>query len=807
MEKKAIDISRRGFLTLLGAGGAGVAAGGISGCSETGIADFLQMAEPETKAPKGPEKSVTSVCGQCDGGCSIRVRTVGDRAVSLTGNPLYPLNRNGVCPRGLASLQGLYNPDRLESPLTRVGARGEGKWKPISWNEAIQTVAQRLTEIRERGEPQGLVFLSGETRGVMDNFISRFCAAYGTPNDIRKLPPGRVGQALARYYTQGTYGPIAYDFDNTNYILSFGAPLFDQYVSPVRMLRMYGHLRQEREGAKAKIIQVEPRLSTTAMRADEWVPINPGTDAALALGIAYVLIREGLYDKTFVDMHTFGFDDWKDEDGRAHPGFKTLVLKEFNVDKVAQATGIPVTRILEIAHEFASRKPAIALGELTYTNAVYSLAAVHALNALVGSIDVPGGVVFPAEVPLKSLVAVEQDEVARRGLAQPRLDGAQTQNFPLAQSVVPSLVQAMASGKPYAPSALLLYYSNPAFSLPQPRHVVEALQKVPFIASFSPYIDESTSYADIVLPDHHYLERWQDVPAPAAGPQRLFGLRQPVVPPRHDTMHSGDALIKIAQAMGGTVAKAFPWADFPAALRESVSGIYESRRGSIVEEFSGDKSWAAVLEERGWWSPTYKSFDEFWAQLKDKGGWWDPVYYFGDHKRIFNNPSGRFEFYSLTLRQKLKGPEDIACLPHFEPPKFNGSDGEYPFVLNVVRLMPQAGARDANLPFLQEILGPHVYMRWESWVEMNPLTARSLGVGDGDLVWVESTAGKIKVPVRFYAGAMPNVVNMPANMGHTAYGRWAKDIGANPMDVVVQEVDRLAGENVLHATRVKVSKA
>jgi anaerobic selenocysteine-containing dehydrogenase len=104
VEKKAIDISRRGFLTLLGAGGAGVAAGGISGCSETGIADFLQLAEPETKAPKGPEKSVTSVCGQCDGGCSIRVRTVGDRAVSLTGNPLYPLNRNGVCPRGLASL-------------------------------------------------------------------------------------------------------------------------------------------------------------------------------------------------------------------------------------------------------------------------------------------------------------------------------------------------------------------------------------------------------------------------------------------------------------------------------------------------------------------------------------------------------------------------------------------------------------------------------------------------------------------------------------------------------------------------------
>ncbi len=807
MEKKAIDISRRGFLTLLGAGGAGVAAGGISGCSETGIANFLQMAEPERNASKGPEKVVTSVCGQCEGGCSIHVRTVGDRAVSLTGNPLYPLNGKGLCPRGLASLQGLYNPDRIQSPLKRVGERGEGKWKPIGWNEAIHTVAQRLAEIRERGEPQGLVFLSGEIRGVMDDFISRFCASYGTPNDIRKLPPGRVGQELARYYTQGTYGPIAYDFDKTDYILSFGTPLFDQYVSPVRMLRMYGHLRQEREGPKAKIIQVEPRLSTTAMRADEWVPINPGTDAALALGIAYVLIREGLYDKGFVDTHTFGFDDWNDNEGRQHSGFKTLVLKDFNLDRVSQLTGIPVTRILQIAHEFAGRKPAIALGELNYTNAAYSLAAVHALNALVGSIDVPGGVVFPLEVPLKSLAAVEQDEVARRGLAQPRLDGAQTANFPLAHNVVPSLVQAMASGKPYAASALLLYYSNPAFSLPQPRQVVEALRKVPFIASFSPYIDESTAYADIVLPDHHFLERWQDVPAPAVAPYRVLGLRQPVVAPQYDTMHSGDALIKIAQAMGGAPAKAFPWADFPAAMRESVSGVYESRRGSIVEEFTGDKSWTAVLEERGWWSPTYKSFDDFWAQLKDKGGWWDPIYYFGDRQRIFSNPSGKFEFYSLTLRQKLGGPEDVACLPHFEPPKFNGADKDYPFILNVVRLMPQAGSRDANLPFLQEIIGPHVSMRWESWVEMNPLTARSLGVGDGDLVWVESSVGKIKAPVRFYAGAMPSVVNMPANMGHTAYGRWAREIGVNPMDVVVGEVDRQTGENAIDATRVRISKA
>ena len=156
------------------------------------------------------------------------------------------------------------------------------------------------------------------------------------------------------------------------------------FVSPVRMLRVYGYLRQERPGPKAKIIQIESRFSATAAKADEWVPINPGTEGALALGIAYILIREGLYDRPFVDSRTFGFEDWKDSDGKTHVGFKKLVLQEYNVDAVARVTGVPVATVLRIAKEFATHRPAIAVGQMASTNALYSLMAVHALNALVG---------------------------------------------------------------------------------------------------------------------------------------------------------------------------------------------------------------------------------------------------------------------------------------------------------------------------------------------------------------------------------------------------------------------------------------
>ncbi len=802
--KKSIDLSRRQFLTLVGTGGAAVAALGATGCGDRSLANFLEFTEPELRVPNGPEKWITSVCGQCEGGCSIRVRLVGERAVNLTGNSIYPVNRNGLCPKGLASLQGLYNPDRVRGPLQRVGNRGQNKWKQISWDEGIRLVAHRLGEIRGRG-PQNLVFLSGQVRGLMDAFIARFCRAFGTPNDVRKIPPWLDAQSMVRYCMQGTYGPVAYDFEKTNYILSFGAPLLEDYVSPAGMLRTFAYLRQERPGAKARVIQVEPRLSVTAARANEWVPINPGTEGALALGIAYVLIRENLYDKRFVEEHTFGFDDWQDAQGEPRIGFKTLVLRHFNADAVAQITGVPVDTILRIAHEFANTQPAIALGESTHTNAIYSLMAVHALNALVGTIDAPGGVVFPEPPPFKELPEPALDDVARDGLHKPRLDAVSRADLPLARDLVPQLVQALADGKPYKADALFLYYCNPVFSSPEPDRVRRALQNVPFIVSFSPYIDETTAYADVVLPDHTYLERWQDVVAAPLGPYTLVGLRQPAVAPVHDTMNTGDVLIRLAKAVGGSFGEAFAWPDLSAALRHVMTGIFEAKRGAIVDNAA--TSWTALLEERGWWYPTYTTFEEFWAQLQDKGGWWDPMYYFGSWSRVFEGPSGKFEFYSLILRNRLPNGGDVSCLPHFEPPRFNGAEQKFPLNLNIFRLMAVDGARNADQPFLQEILGQNVNVGWDSWMEINPETARRLGIGNDDLVRVSSPAGDLKCKARLYPGATPGVISIPANLGHTAYGRWAKGIGTNPMNLVVLELDRLAGVTALQATRVNVRKA
>ncbi|RMF87313.1 MAG: hypothetical protein D6736_13075, partial [Nitrospinota bacterium] len=407
-------------------------------------------------------------------------------------------------------------------------------------------------------------------------------------------------------------------------------------------------------------------------------------------------------------------------------------------------------------------------------------------------------------------------------------------SFPLARNIPQLIPENLLQGKPYPIDTLFLYYTNPLFSLPPIEKTAQALAKIPFIVSFSPFLDESSAQADLILPDHTYLERWQDDPMLPVAKYSLFGLGKPVVKPLYDTRATGDTLITIAQQMGGGIKEAFPWENFLDVIHYSAQGLFEARRGNIVETFT-EEPWIALLARRGVWNPSYRTFDEMWEQLLEKGGWWDPAYIFGEWDRIFQTPSGKFEFFSQHLQQRLEewirtgkdpsaplSPEereallatlgleakgDLLYLPHFEPPQAGEEEKEYPFYLNTYKLMTQGLGRSANQPFLQEIIGPHVQVKWDSWVEINPETAHELGIADGDLVWVESPLGKILVQAKLYPGTMPEVVNIPFGQGHTAYGRWATDRGANPNRLIASTLEPLAGFPTWFGTRVKIYKA
>ncbi len=769
---------------------------------------MLRALSPEEQeaAQTGEEVWKSTVCQQCQAGCGLLVRIVDGRAVKIEGNPLHPINNGKICPKAQAGLQVLYDPDRIKGPMRRVGERGEGRWEQISWDEAIGEVVSRLTELRDRGQPHTVVFLTGRVLGQMEGLIARFCEVYGTPNHLTHNSICAAATEVAHWLSQGQRTFFGYDLENTNYLLSFGVSMLEAWRPTVRNAKAYGFMRRGELRSRLRMTQVDTRFSITAAKADEWVPIRPGTDGALALGIAYVIINEELYDKNFVARHTFGFEDWTDEEGVQHVGFKTLVLRDYVPSQVEAITGVPVETITRIAREFATTRPAVAIGDRgisMWSNGIFNQMAVHALNALVGSIDSSGGVMTQRETPFLPWPALAPDPVAEEGRAQPRVDYAGTRRYLLAHDVYQQLPESIANYEPYPVNALFLYYTNPLFSSPEVRRFYEAFEKVPFIVSFSPFLDDSSAYADLILPDHSYLERLQDVAPPPGLGYPVVGLGQPVVAPLFDTRQTGDVLLDIVHALGEPVARSFPWRSFAEMVQYRISGLWRSELGDI----------------------TATEFEFFWEEFARRSVWSDPSYRFGDWRRVLATPSERFEFYSQTLRDELaevaagdleslldelgiQARGDEVYLPHYESPRSVGDPQEYPFFLNTYKLMAHAEGRGANLPHLQEMLGLHVNRKWQSWLEINPGVARALGIANDDWVWVESPIGeKVRVRAVLYPGARPDVVCMPFELGHRAYGRWAEGWGINPNWLIANETVRLTGTSSPFATRVKVYKA
>jgi anaerobic selenocysteine-containing dehydrogenase len=606
-----------------------------------------------------------------------------------------------------------------------------------------------------------------------------------------------------------------------NYIISFDADLLQSFWSPVQVMNAFGFTRRGK-GIRGKIVQVESRYSVTAAKADEWIPVKPGTEGVLALGMAHFIIKEGLYDKNFVGKHTFGFEDRKGPFGAEHQGYKNLVLQNFSPIVVSEITGIPVESILRAAKEFATQGPSLAIGT---RGDIYQQMAIHSLNALVGNIDKPGGILTVKNPPDLDLPAPESDDAARRGLQMISIAGGNGK-FPLTDSTLSRFPERVVQGKPYDVSALFFYNCNPLFSHRHIEGFSQAMGKIPFIISFSPYMDETTLNADLVMPDHTPLEKWQSNFAYTFQGFPVVGIGKPVVAPRYNTRDTGDVIIGIAKAMGNPLARAFPWKDSQEALSAVMRKIYDMNKGDLfVPEL--EEGLLRELVRRGWRAPGYQNYEEFWAGVQEKGGWWDPAYSYEEWEMVFRTPSRKFEFYSQNLKNHLEkhgtsannlqalkdsGIEakgDQLFLPHWEPKANASPDSEkdYPFRLKIFQPLVFAGSLHANDPFLQDISGFYAKEKWNSWVEISPQAAEKLGIKNGDWVWLESPSAKLKFRAKLTLGSMPGVVNIPMGFGHRALGRWAKGIGENAGRLLTHYTEPFTGEPLLNKTRVKVYKA
>ncbi len=760
-----MKIDRRSFLSFAIGGAAGTALSPLPFKLTDDVSIWTQN-WPWTPVPAdGAVSYVNSTCTLCPGKCGISVRKIDDRAVKIEGRKGHPVNDGKICLLGLAGLQLLYGPTRIQKPLKRVGLRGQGKWKSISWSEAIALVTDKLGKLRLSNQSHTVGCLLGSDRGTVPHLFARFMTAYGSPNFFR-TPSIKDSYELSLYLMQGTQALAGFAFENTNFVLSFGCGLIEGWGSPVNLIATKS--KWQKNGTK--VVQIEPRLSNTAAQADKWIPINPGTEAALALGFAHVIIKESLYRKGFVNNHAFGFFDWTDDKGTSHKGFQRLVLDNYSPGKVEKITGIDKTTIASLARGFARASKPLAVcgrGQGDTPGSLSEFAAVNALNALVGNLNKPGGFWAIPEPDYINWPELEMDRTAATGMQKERLDSAGSKKYPFTRSLLNQLTEAIISGDKYPLQALFVSDANPVYTLPDTQKTKKAFDKIPFVVSFSAHMDETAAIADLILPNHTYLERYEDVPAPAGFNQPIIGFTRPVVSPQHQTRHVGDVIIQIAKSLGGSVDRAFPWDNYETCLKATLK----------------DK-WEALME------------NSFWSASNFKPASWD---------QAFETHSAKFEFYVTALNNGSH--KDIQALPYYNPVKPEGDQASYPLLLIPYDTLRIANDFIGNPPFVTKTVADTVLKGQDLLVEINPATAKAYGLSEGRSAQLRTPKGTVKVKVHLYDGIMPGIVAMPKGLGHTAYDQYLSGKGINFNEVIGPIQDPVSGLDTAWGIRAALRKA
>lgn len=713
-------INRRDFLKLVGVGGMGAGAGLLLGESTKNPAANLipYLIPPEDVIP-GLAYWYASLCAQCNAGCGVIVRVMEGRAKKIEGNPLHPINRGRLCARGQAGIQTLYNPDRIRTPLKRKGERGEGEFYEITWEEGLSILSENLATLSSKGEADKLYLLSSSLRGHLNSLLEKFMKIYGSANYYQYELFQQGNLHFANKLTLDQDKLPYYDIENTRFLLSFGADFLNTWLSPVHYSQAYGHMRQGRPGKRGKVVQIEPRLSLTGSNADEWVPIRPGTEGILALGMAHSILEGGYYK------------------GADSKEWEVLLIK-YHPKEMAFLTEIGEEKIRSLAKEFVTTKPSLAIGGeniASYENGTFQLIAVNILNHLAGNIGKSGGIIPDRGAVLKVNDHFKNIAVLTKDAADNKI------------------------------KTIILYNTNPVATIPRLMKMEEAFKNIPFIVSFSSFMDESTAMADLILPTHTFLEDWGDDFAEPGVGYPVATIMQPVVSPVFNTKGVGDIFLLLAKKIGGSFQKEMAWDGFSLFLKDSWKEIYDKNKGSVIKE---------------------GSFDEFWNNLLTKGGWWVPVV-----------PKLKPVYITANKMVAYLSPE---------PSKFDGDDRDYPFYLI---LYPHSGyldGRGANLPWLQEMPDPITSVVWDIWIEMNPKTAKGLGIKEGEIVTVESPFGRIDLPVYPYPGIRPDTVSIPIGQGHRFYGRYAAGRGVNPIEILPLKVESGTGAIPLNSTRVKITK-
>jgi thiosulfate reductase / polysulfide reductase chain A len=449
---------------------------------------------------------IPTLCEMCVWRCGLLAKVQNGRVVKLEGNPDNPHSTGKLCARGQSGLMTTYDRDRVLNPLIRVGPRGGGQFRRATWDEALDLVAQKLTDIKAKYGPQAMVFSS--THNLSQVQFENLLNAYGSPNYGTQRSLCFNAMIVANLMTYGLEEPDR-DYSQVKYIILTGRNLAEAISTSETRAFIEALARG------AKVVYLDPRFTKTAAKATEWLPIKPGTDLAFHLALLNVIVGEHLYNQDFVARFTTGFDELP------------AAVAPYTPEWAAALTEIPADTIRRIAREFAAAAPfALAHNGWRTSNFVNSFAterAIAILNAIVGNW---GTTLLPA--PGENAAGLGQPpQPAYPRQSAARLDGVPWKYpfVPLKIGVFQALRDAMVEGQPYQAHGWFISRQNPVLSLPDRARTMQAINKLDFMVTIDVILNDTSWFSDVVLPEASYLERYD--PLLPLG-NRIF-LRQPVI--------------------------------------------------------------------------------------------------------------------------------------------------------------------------------------------------------------------------------------------------------------------------------------
>ena len=683
------------------------------------------------------KETMTGICGICPGGCGVSIKLVDGKIEKISPIKGHPVGV--ICIRGVHAKEIVYSDDRLKYPLLRVGERGEGKFQRISWDEALDRIADAFQKIKKEFGAEAVMTYFG--RGSFDNnltdvFGSRGLSVQGTSSFIFPFgSPNASGCSAVCYVSYGIFAAASTigadmestypDFANTDLVLIWGAnPPTDSPPDKVKKI-----LDAKKRGAK--VVVIDHMRSDMAKKADQWIGVRSGTDGALALSMMNVLINEGLYDKEFVQNWTVGFEELRD------------YVQQFPPEVAEGITRVPRETIVQTARSIARAKGAsvVMYTGLEYTNSgVQNIRSVLSLWGITGNLDVPGGLVFRPRSKVR---------FPRIRLDPPR--GAKaigSDRYPLFCDLLKSAQfmeapRAILNGDPYPVKALLIVGASLLTSLPNPELWKKCFRKLDFMATFDRFMTADGMYADIVLPATTNFEN--------LGYQRYPGgycqLRQRVIEPIGEARSGFLFLTQLAQRLGyGGL--------FPATEEERVGFAFKDGPVSVEDlkaHPEGIRYDASRLEYRKYARGLLRS----------------------DGKVGFNTPSGRLELVSSLLQKYGYDGLPVYVEPTEGPLGSPELYTRYRLVLNTgARLQSAFRSQHLNIPGLLKL-------QPKPQVLINPVDAGARGISDGNKVWVESPRGRVGVWARVTDDVLTGQVELNVGGGSPIHAEEWRDANAN----------------------------